>query len=82
MKLLFVRIFALTMLTNSIFAFGASSPCKDEKMPATCSPPVAAAPQSGEDQHCASKAKKEKKMKKKLKEQKQDDNYPGYGIYG
>ena len=70
------------MLTSSILAFGASSPCKDEKMPATCSPQAAGAPQGAEDQHRDNKMNKEKKMKKKIKEQKQDDHYPGYGIYG
>jgi ribosomal protein L12E/L44/L45/RPP1/RPP2 len=82
MKALFIRIFALTVLANSMLAFGASSPGKDDKMPATSSTPVAAAPQSGEDQHCDNKMKKEKKMKKKTEDQKQDDNYPGYGIFG
>lgn len=86
MKLSFIRIFALTMLANSVLAFGASSPYKDEKLPAACSPQAAAeaVPQSGEDQQCDKKMKKEKekKTKKKVKEQKQDDNYPGYGIYG
>jgi hypothetical protein len=84
MKTLFIRIFTLAMLTNSMLAFGARSPYKDDKTPATAtsSAPAAAAHQSSEDQHCDNKMKKEKKMKKKNKEQKQDDNYPGYGIYG
>jgi hypothetical protein len=82
MRLLFIRIFALAILTNSILAFGASSPCKDEKMPA-CPAPAASAPQTNDDEHCAKKMKKEKQMKKKKSDQeKQDDNYPGYGIYG
>lgn len=80
MKPLFIRIFALTMLTNSILAFGASAPCKDEKAPA-CPAPAASAPQTNDDEHCAKKMKKEKKMKKS-DQQKQDDNYPGYGIFG
>ena len=81
MRLLFIRIFALAMLTNSVMAFGASSPCKDEKMPA-CPAPAASTSQTSDDEHCAKKMKKEKKTKKKGDQQKQDDNYPGYGIYG
>ena len=81
MKALFIRIFALTVLTNSMLAFGASSPGDDDKMPATSSPPVAA-PESGGDQHCDHKMKKEKKMKQKTDKSKEDDNYPGYGIFG
>lgn len=81
MKLLFIRIFALAVLTNSILAFGASSPCKDEKTSA-CLAPAASAPQTNDDEHCAKKMKKEKKMKKKSDQQKQDDNYPGYGVFG
>ena len=82
MKSLFIRIFALTLLTTPMLAFGASSSCKDEKAPPSCSPQAAATSPTAEDQHCDSKMKKEKKMKKKMKEQKQDDSYPGYGIYG
>ena len=82
LKALFIRIFALTVLTNSMLAFGASSPGDDDKMPATSSPPVAAAPESGGDQHCDNKMKKEKKMKQKTDKSKEDDNYPGYGIFG
>ncbi|HKV93791.1 MAG TPA: hypothetical protein VJW20_14690 [Candidatus Angelobacter sp.] len=82
MKALFIRIFALTLLTNSILVFGASSPGKDDKTPAASSPPAATAPQSSEDQHCDTKVRKEKKMKKKTNEQKPEDNYPGYGIFG
>lgn len=81
MRLLLIRIFALAMLTNSILAFGASSSCKDEKMPA-CPAPAASATQTNDDAHCAKKTKKEKKMKKKSDQQKQDDNYPGYGVFG
>lgn len=81
MRLLFIRIFALTMLTNSILAFGANSPCEDKKMPA-CPVPAASAPQTNDDEHCAKKTKKEKKAKKKGDQQKQDDNYPGYGVFG
>ena len=81
MRTLFIRIFALAMLTNSILAFGASSPCKDEKASA-CPAPAASAPQTNNDEHYAKKMKKEKKMKNKSDQQKQDDNYPGYGIYG
>jgi hypothetical protein len=87
MKSSFIRIFALAMLANSILAFGASSPRKDDKMPAPCSPPAASSPQSTEDQHCDKQMKKEKKMKKKSDEHKsnehqEDENYPGYGIFG
>ena len=82
MKSLFIRIFALVILTTPMLAFDASSSCKDEKAPATCSPQAAVMSQTAEDQHCDNKMKKEKKMKKKMKEQKQDDSYPGYGIYG
>jgi hypothetical protein len=81
MKLLFIRIFALAILTNSILAFGASAPCKDEKV-SDCPTPAASATQTNGDERCANKTKKEKKMKKKSDQQKQDDNYPGYGIYG
>ena len=81
MRSLFIRIFALAMLTNSILAFGAGSPCKDEKTTA-CPAPAVSAPQNNDDEHCAKKMKKEKKMKKKNDQQKQDDNYPGYGIFG
>lgn len=81
MKPLLIRIFALAMLTNSILAFGASSPCKEEKTSA-CPAPVASAPQTNDDEHCAKKMKKEKKTKKKNDQQQQDDNYPGYGIFG
>lgn len=82
MRPLFIRIFALTMLTNSILAFGASSPCKDEKMPA-CPAPAASTSQTNDDEHCAKKMmKKEKKMKKKSDPEKQDENYPGYGVFG
>jgi ribosomal protein L12E/L44/L45/RPP1/RPP2 len=80
MRPLFIRIFALAMLTNSMLAFGASSPCKDEKASA-CPAPAASASQTT-DEHCAKKTKKEKKMKKKSDQQKQDDNYPGYGVFG
>jgi len=80
MRPLFIRIFALAMLTNSILAFGASSPCKDEK---TCAcPALAASASQTDDEHCAKKTKKEKKMKKKSDQQKQDDDYPGYGVFG
>jgi len=82
MKSLFIRIFTLTVLTNSILAFGASSPCKENKLPTTCMPPASSSAQSAEDQHCDKQMKKEKKMKKKGNEPKQDENYPGYGIYG
>ena len=82
MKSLFIRIFALAVLTNSILAFGASSPCKDEKTPVKCPPTAASSPQSTEDQHCDKQMKKEKKMKKKSNEHKEDENYPGYGIFG
>lgn len=81
MRLLFIRIFALAMLTNSVLAFGASSPCKDEKMSA-CPAPAAGTSQTSDDEHCAKKMKKEKKTKKKGEQQKQDDNYPGYGVFG
>jgi hypothetical protein len=81
MRPLFIRIFALAMLTNSILAFGASSPCQDEKASA-CPVPAANTPQTNDDEHCAKKMKREKKTKKKSDPQKQDDNYPGYGIYG
>jgi hypothetical protein len=81
-KSLFIRIFALAVLTNSILAFGASSPCKDDKMPAPCAPPAASSPQNSDDQHCDKQMKKEKKMKKKSNEHKEDENYPGYGIFG
>ena len=80
MKPWFIRIFASAMLTHSILAFGAGSPCKDEKMPA-CPAPVASAPQTSDDEHCAKKVKKEKKVKKKRDPEKQD-NYPGYGVFG
>jgi hypothetical protein len=82
MKSLFMRIFALAVLANSILAFGASSPCKDDKMSALCQPPAASLPQSTEEQHCDKQMKKEKKMKKKSNEPKEDENYPGYGIFG
>ena len=78
---LFIRIFASAILANSLLAFGASSPCKDEKKTA-CPAPVASAPQTSDDEHCAKKMKKEKKMKKKSDQQKQDDNFPGYGVFG
>ena len=81
MRPLFIRIFALAMLTNSILAFGASSPCKDEKASA-CPAPAASASQTTDDEHCAKKTKKEKKMNKKSDQQKQDDDYPGYGVFG
>ena len=83
MKSFFIRIFAVAALANSIFAFGASSPCKDDK-PAPCSPPVVSSPQSTEDRHCDKQMKKEKekKMKKHSNESKEDENYPGYGIFG
>jgi len=81
MRPLFIRIFALAMLTNSILAFGASSPCKDDKTSA-CPAPAASAPQTNDDEHCAKKLRKEKKMKKKKDQQKQDDDYPGYGVFG
>lgn len=83
MRPLFIRIFTLAVLTNSILAFGASSPCKDEKTSA-CPAPAASTPQTNDDEHCAKKMKKEKKMKMKKKgdQQKQDDNYPGYGVFG
>ena len=85
MKSLFIRIFVLAVLTNSILAFGASSPCKDDKMAPACTPPAASSPQSTEDQHCDKQMKKEKKVKKKQQqhnEHKEDENYPGYGIFG
>ena len=82
MKSLFIRIFALAVLTNSVLAFGASSPCKGDKMPAPCSPPAASSLQNTDDQHCDKQMKKDKKMKKKSNEHKEDENYPGYGIFG
>jgi len=81
MRPLFIRIFALAMLTNSIMAFGANAPCKDEKATA-CAAPAASASQTTDDEHCAKKMKKDKQMKKKSDQQKQDDDYPGYGIFG
>ena len=78
MKTLLMRTFALAILTNSILAFGASSPRKHGKMPATDS---TAAAQSREDQKNEKKMKKEKKLKEKTNEKRNDD-YPGYGIYG
>jgi hypothetical protein len=82
MKSLFMRIFALAVLTNSILAFGASSSCKDDKPAAPCKPPAASSPQSTEEQHCDKQMKKDKKTKKKSNEHKEDENYPGYGIFG
>ncbi|HET8888573.1 MAG TPA: hypothetical protein VFQ41_06690 [Candidatus Angelobacter sp.] len=81
MKPWFIRIFASAILANSLLAFGASAPCEDKKMPA-CPVPAASAPQTNDDEHCPKKMKKEKKIKKKTDQQKQDDNYPGYGVFG
>ena len=82
MKTLLMRTFALAILTNSILAFGASSPAKNDKMPATDSAAAASAPQSREDKQNEKKMKKAKKLKEKSDEQKRNDDYPGYGIYG
>jgi len=81
MKTLLMRTFALAILTNSILAFGASSPAKNDKMPATDSAAAASAPQSREDKQNEKKMKKENKLKEKTNEKRNDD-YPGYGIYG
>jgi hypothetical protein len=51
------------MLTNSILAFGASSPCKDEKTSA-CPAPVASASQTTDDEHCAKKNEEGKENEK------------------
>jgi hypothetical protein len=81
MKTLLMRTFALAILTNSVLAFAASSPAKNDKTPATDSAAAASAPQSKEDQQNEKKMKKEKKLKEKTNEKRNDD-YPGYGIYG
>ena len=81
MKTLLMRTFALAILTNSILAFGASSPNKHDKKTATDSTAAASAQQSREDKQNEKKMKKEKKLKEKTNEKRNDD-YPGYGIYG
>lgn len=83
MKTLFIRIFLLAMLGNSILVFAGDSPTHDDKMSTACPPAAAGTAQSSEGQQSDKrKMKKEKKSKKKDKDHKEDDNYPGYGNFG
>jgi ribosomal protein L12E/L44/L45/RPP1/RPP2 len=82
MKAVLIRIFALAILAGSISAI-ATVPSKDEKMGSPCPPAAAGASQSNGAKSHEKEMKKEKQKMKKEKEQKEeDDNYPGFGIFG
>lgn len=83
MKTLLIRTFLLAMLGNSILAFAGNSPNHDDKMTPACPPAAAGTAQNSEEQQIDKKnMKKDKKSQKKNKDKKEDDNYPGYAIYG
>jgi hypothetical protein len=85
MKALLTRVFLLATLAGSMAAIGSAAPLEDEKMNTTCTPAAASASQSGETKSQPEKKMKNEKQKmKKEKGQKkmEDDNYPGFGIFG
>jgi hypothetical protein len=86
MKPILIRIFLLAVFASSISVVAMAAPFDDEKVSSTCPPAGASASQAAETKsQSKKKVQKEKQKMKKEKDQKnkkEDDNYPGFGIYG
>lgn len=86
MKPILIRIFLLAVFASSISVVAMAAPFDDEKVSPACPPAATSASQGTETKsQSEKKLKKEKQKMKKEKEQKnkkEDDNYPGFGIYG